>query len=236
MNTCVVIPSYNGAKSIGCLVRKLKLQNLDVVVIDDGSSDLTSKIAVEAGAITLRNNVNRGKGASLRKGFDYALRRGYDYIITMDGDGQHRPEDIPHFLKALRNNSPADMFIGNRMHQPLKMPWIRQITNKVMSCLISRICRQNIPDSQNGFRLIKSNTLKELELLCDRFEIETEMILKAARRGARIASIEITSIYENHSSLISPLADTLRFVRLILTDAVFLKCRVRNNDYEALPR
>lgn len=225
MKICVIIPSFNGAKSIGSLVKKLTRQNLEVIVIDDGSSDLTSKIASEAGAVVLRNTTNRGKGASLRRGFEYALTQGYSYIITMDGDGQHLPEDIPYFLKALENNPELDLAIGNRMHQPLNMPFIRQITNKGMSLLISRMCHQNIPDSQNGFRLIKSNTLKELELQCDRFEIETEMILRAAKKGARITSVEITSVYENHPSLISPLADTLRFIKFILPYCFLKGCK-----------
>ena len=223
MRSCVLIPSFNGAQSIGAIVKSVKEQGLDVIVVDDGSLDLTAQRASESGAVVLQNSRNRGKGASLRKGFDYALAKGYDAVITMDGDGQHLAEDLPLFLKAHKENPQAEMIIGNRMHQPLKMPLERQMTNRFMSRLISWICHQRIPDSQNGFRLITSNLLKRWVLKSDRFEIESEMILEAATHEARIVSTEITSVYENHPSFISPLLDTGRFIKFIVPYIHFFK-------------
>lgn len=213
---CVIIPSYNVGKTIGRIVQELKRQDLDVLVIDDGSTDSTSEAADKNGAIVLKNQVNLGKGASLRRGLQYAVDKGYDALITMDGDGQHSPNDVINFLKAQAMHPEADLIIGNRMQCPRGMPILRLLTNRLMSTFISWICRQHIPDSQNGFRLIKRQSLQGMKLKSSRFEIESEIILEAARIGAKIISIPISPIYKGHLSSISPLLDTLRFIRFSL--------------------
>lgn len=216
MRVCVVIPSYNVAKTIGNIVREIRQQDIDVIVIDDGSSDLTFDKAAQSAAIVLSNKTNLGKGASLKRGFAYALEKGYDALIAMDGDGQHLSSDVVNFLKAYEANPDADIIVGNRMNCPLGMPFARQLTNRVMSGLISFICKQDIPDSQNGFRLIKSALLKALDLKSDRFEVESEMIIKGAQKGAKIMSIPICSVYKNSGSQINPITDTVRFIKFIL--------------------
>lgn len=225
MKICVIIPSFNGAKTIGEIVKKVRAQNIEVIVVDDGSYDATSQRAAGAGAITLRNETNSGKGVSLRKGFAYALAQGYDTIIAMDGDGQHRPEDINNFLNAQQDNPGVAMIIGNRMRTPEGMPFLRRVTNSSMSFLISCLCWQWIPDSQNGFRLIKAGILKNITLKSSRFEIESEIILEAAKRGVKIMSIDTKTVYENHSSLIHPLKDTMRFIKFIFPYLKPLSCK-----------
>lgn len=214
--TCVIIPSYNVVKAIGRIVQELRKQDLDVLVVDDGSRDSTSEAADKSGAIVLKNQVNRGKGAALRRGLQYAADKGYDAVITMDGDGQHSPEDVINFLKAQAMHPEAEIIIGNRMQCPGGMPLPRLLTNRLMSTFISWLCRQHIPDSQNGFRLIKRQSLQAMKLKSSRFEIESEIILEAARIGAKIISIPICPIYEGHPSSISPLLDTVRFIRFSL--------------------
>ena len=213
---CVIIPSYNVAKTIGSIVYELRRKDLDVLVVDDGSTDSTSQAADKCGAIVLKNQVNRGKGAALRRGLQYAVDKGYDALITMDGDGQHSPEDVINFLKAQATYPEAEMIIGNRMQCPGGMPVSRLLTNRLMSTFISWLCRQHIPDSQNGFRLIKRQSLQAMKLKSSRFEIESEIILEASRIGAKIISIPISPIYKGHPSSISPLLDTLRFIRFSL--------------------
>lgn len=146
MKICVVIPTYNRTQAIGSLVKKIRQQELEVVVIDDGSQDDTSERAKENGAIVLRNLYNQGKGASLIRGFDYALSRDFDAVITMDGDGQHLPEEIPYFIR-LATHADSGIFIGNRMSKRTNMPYVRFLTNKFMSWLISFVAGQNIPDT-----------------------------------------------------------------------------------------
>jgi glycosyltransferase involved in cell wall biosynthesis len=217
MKTCVIIPTYNEAKTIGELVSQVRSQNMDVVVVDDGSQDNTFEIAQSRGATILRNEINQGKGASLIKGFRYALEKGFDAIVTMDGDGQHLSEEIPYFMR-LAKYSDSGIFVGNRMSRPKTMPWPRLLTNKFMSYLISKITKQKIPDTQCGFRLIKKAVLEKLDLKTCKYETESEILIKGARLGFKIESVPIKTIYEGEKSQINPFVDTLRFIRYILQE------------------
>ncbi len=217
MRTCVIIPTYNEAKGIGRLVKEIRLQNLDVLVVDDGSSDNTSQIAKDGGAIVLRNEKNQGKGASLIKGFNYALTNEYDAVITMDGDGQHLPEDIPYFMRLAKYSDSA-IFIGNRMQKIKNMPLVRLITNRFMSWFLSCLAKQRIPDTQCGFRLLKKEVLKRVNLVTSKYETESEILIKSSRLGFKIESVPIKSIYTHEISQINPFIDTLRFIRLIIKE------------------
>ena len=126
------------------------------------------------------------------------------------------PEDINKFIYHASVNPQIDIFIGNRMYNCENMPRLRRLTNTVMSSWVSNICRQHIPDSQGGFRLIKREALKALELKSSNYEIETEIIIDAARKGFKIKSIPIQTIYRQEVSQINPVVDTLRFVRYLL--------------------
>jgi len=215
MKTCVITPTYNEAKSIAELVRQICEQNLQPLVIDDGSDDNTAQIAKENGAIVLRSEQNQGKGASLIRGFHYALEQNFDAVITMDGDGQHLVSDIPYFMR-LAAYSDGDIFIGNRMNRPKSMPWLRLGTNKFMSWLISLIAKQKIPDTQCGFRLIKKDVLEKVNLKTSKYETESEILIQAARLGFKIESVPIKTVYGSEKSRINPIVDTARFIRFIL--------------------
>jgi len=215
MTTCVIIPTYNEAKTIRNLVESINKQNIETVVIDDGSSDRSASIAKEAGAVVLRNENNQGKGASLIRGFEYALKNDFDAVITMDGDGQHQTGDIPYFLR-LAEYSKSGLFIGNRMHKASNMPLTRLVTNKFMSLFISHIMQQEIPDTQCGFRLIKKELLEKLNLSTSKYETESEILIQASHLGFKIESVPIKSIYLQEKSHINPLLDTLRFLRFII--------------------
>jgi glycosyltransferase involved in cell wall biosynthesis len=214
MKACVVIPTYNEARTISVLVKQIRKQGLDALVIDDGSSDNSGQIARDNGALLLKNEQNLGKGASLIKGFDWALKNSYDAVITMDGDGQHLPEEIPDFIQAAQDRD-KDIIIGNRMSQRRNMPLVRVWTNKFMSWIISKVTKQKIPDSQCGFRLIKKEVLARLHLVTSKYEIESEILIKASRLGFKIASVPIKSVYVGERSHINPFIDTLRFIKFI---------------------
>jgi glycosyltransferase involved in cell wall biosynthesis len=217
MKTCVIIPAYNEAKAIGGLLNSIRRQNLEAVVIDDGSKDSTYKIASECGATVLRNEKNLGKGASLVKGFNYALDKNYDAVITMDGDGQHLAEEIPYFVR-LAQYSDSHIFIGNRMNKTQNMPRMRVLTNKFMSWFISSVAKQNIPDTQCGLRLLKKEALRNIDLETSKFEIESEMLIKGARLGYKIESVPIKTVYSDEKSRIHPVVDTLRFFRFMIRE------------------
>lgn len=219
MKTCVIIPTYNESKAIAGLVRQIHEQNLEVVVVDDGSQDNTSQIARDNGATVLRNETNQGKGAALIKGFNYVLNKDFDAIIAMDGDGQHLTTEIPFFIR-LAEFSDTAIVIGNRMQQRKNMPLVRVLTNKFMSWLISYVAGQKIPDTQCGFRLIKTEVLEKLKLSTSKYETESEIIIKASRLGFKIESVPIKTIYEGEKSQINPLVDTLRFFKYILREII----------------
>jgi len=217
MRTCVIIPTYNESKAIAGLVRQIHEQNLEVVVVDDGSQDNTSQIARDNGATVLRNEINQGKGASLIKGFNYALNKDFDAVIAMDGDGQHLATEIPFFIR-LAEFSDSGIVIGNRMQQRKNMPLVRVLTNEFMSGLISTVAGQKIPDTQCGFRLIKKEVLEKLKLSTSKYETESEIIIRASRLGFKIESVPIKTIYEGEKSQINPLIDTLRFFKYIVKE------------------
>lgn len=215
MKICVVIPAYNEAEKITSLITQIKARGLDVIIVDDGSADVTSEKARSAGACVLRHEQNRGKGAALVTGFQHALRQGYDAVITMDGDGQHLADDIPQFIESAVRQADAAVFVGNRMHNPRNMPWLRWGTNKFMSWLISALIRQRIADTQCGFRLLRRQALENLNLVTTNYEIESEMLIKAARLGYRISSVQVHSVYQGEKSSINPFFDTCRFFRYL---------------------
>ena len=218
MRTLVVIPCKNLENEVGGVVRGvLGLDmGLEVVVIDDGSTDATAAAAESAGAHVLVHEVNQGKGAALKTGFEYAVEQGYDAVITMDGDGQHDPSAIPRFIEAVEKSG-ADIIVGTRMHAVGEMPKLRIWTNRTTSRIVSLLARQRIPDSQSGYRLIRVRVLRDIvkSFVTTRYDTESELLIRASRRGYSTASVAIKSIYSGAVSHIHPVVDTLRFVRLV---------------------
>ena len=151
---CVIIPALNAGATIGALVRSIRLQGLSVVVVDDGSTDQTAAIASAEGALVISHLRNLGKGSALRTGFEYVLRSRFDGVVTMDSDGQHDPAEIPELIQAGECQH-AGMVLGNRMVNGVAMPAARRLTNQLMSLIVSGIARQQVPDSQCGFRFIR---------------------------------------------------------------------------------
>jgi len=214
-NFCVMIPAFNEARTIGRIVAELKARcRAPVYVIDDGSSDGTAAIAEGAGAIVLRHDANMGKGAAMRDGFMRILSERFDPVLVMDGDGQHETRNVPDFFKVM-NETGCDIVIGNRMQDTSSMPYTRKKTNIFMSYMISKVCGQRIPDTQCGFRLIKRKVLEDVKLESSNFEIESEMIIKACRKGFVISSVPIRTVYSGEKSRINPIVDTLRFMAFL---------------------
>ncbi len=218
-NICSLVPSYNEGKTIGHIVRKLKERNFTVYVVDDGSTDDTAFIAQSEGALVVKNCKNMGKGAALREGFKRVLGDGFEIVLIMDGDDQHDVTDIAHLIMKMRETD-AGMVIGNRMRDTRKMPRIRIITNWFMSYMLSLLSGQYVPDTQCGFRLVKREVLNKIKLESCKYEIESEMIIKAARAGFKIESVPIKTVYQDEISKINPFIDTLRFMRLLIKTAV----------------
>ena len=215
-NTVVVIPSYNEARTIGSVVRNVVQMGMSVLVVDDGSIDATERIALDNGAMVIRHKKNLGKGHSVRQGIRYVVEKtNFEWMVIMDGDGQHHTEDLPILMEATRAGD-ADLITGNRMHYTKTMPSLRYWTNRFTSFVISGMCRQSIPDTQCGYRLVSVNALKRMKLESDKYDIESEMLIQAARTGMKIKSVPVQTIYGDEKSAINPVLDTIRFFSLVL--------------------
>ena len=212
---CVVIPAFQAAGTIGALVRRVKQEGFDVMVVDDGSRDRTAFVASEHGAFVISHLRNQGKGCALRTGFEHALRAGFDGVVTIDSDGQHDPQEIARLVREAEFQH-AGLVLGNRMANGASMPSARRWTNTVMSAVLSALVRQEIPDSQCGFRVIRREILEAVPLRARRFDIESELLLGAAALRWKIISVPVRTIYQQHPSHIRPLRDGLRFVSLLL--------------------
>ncbi|MDD5174105.1 MAG: glycosyltransferase family 2 protein [Candidatus Omnitrophica bacterium] len=215
MKNCILIPSYNEARTIGAITKELKGRGLTVFVVDDGSTDGTAGIAQGQGAVVIAHEKNKGKGASLIEGFGRILKENFDAVLIMDGDGQHAVGDADGFFKKMAETG-ADIVIGNRMLDTASMPWARKITNRIMSRVISKMCGQVIPDTQCGFKLVKRDVLEKIKLEFSNFEIESEILLKAAKEGFKIESIPIKTVYRDETSKIKPILDAIRFCTFLI--------------------
>jgi glycosyltransferase involved in cell wall biosynthesis len=183
--------------------------------VDDGSSDETTNEAREAGAIVVPHERNMGKGVALQTGFRHVMESGYSCVVTMDGDGQHAPEDLPGFLDVY-HESGARVVVGNRMSDPRTMPWVRRLTNRFMSWLLSRRMGQRVPDTQNGYRLYGRDVLPILlATVSGGFAAESEVLLDLAEAGERIASAPTRIIYRDERSKIRPVQDTIKFFSML---------------------
>ena len=212
----VVIPCLNEAAAIETLVRQVREQLPTVIVVDDGSTDATGEQAARAGAEVLRHDQPQGKGAALQDGLKRARERGFAWAMTLDGDGQHSPEDIPAFLQSATNTGAA-LVIGNRMADARRMPWLRRQVNRWMSRRLSRLAGQALPDTQCGFRLFKLDAWSQLPIATRHFEIESEMLLAFIGAGHVVEFIPIQVIYKTEQSKIHPWRDTVRWFRWLRT-------------------
>jgi len=210
-----VIPAYHEQKHIGEVVRRTCGQLDRVLVVDDGSNDQTATRAREAGAEVIVHPQNRGKGETIKTGLRYWLDRQFDFVIILDADGQHRPEEIDRFTAVAVSAAEPKLVLGNRMNDITRMPLVRRIVNRYMSKKISRVCGQEIPDTQCGFRMLHRQLIPEVLGGAARFDYETEMLIIASRKGYRIDSVPISTVYSDEVSSIHPIRDTIRFFKLM---------------------
>ncbi|MDP2920778.1 MAG: glycosyltransferase family 2 protein [Candidatus Omnitrophota bacterium] len=216
-NIYIIIPTYNEARTIGAIVSQLDQRGFRVVVVDDGSGDRTVIDANRSGAELIIHSKNSGKGRCIREGMDHALKNGCEAVITMDGDGQHSLADIDKFIAEYKRSG-ADVIVGNRLHNPRKMPLIRRCTNRLMSFMISFLIAERVDDSQCGYRLISRKAMEAMALRTTKYEIESEILMEAKRRGLKISSVKIDSIYDGEISQINPFLDTVRFVKFVINE------------------
>jgi len=215
-NTAAIVPAYNAAHLISGVLADLR-QVIPVhrtIVIDDGSTDETFRVASGSGVHVVQHPMNRGKGAALTTGFKKAVGMGLGYVITLDADGQHNPAEIPKFARCVAETG-ADIVVGNRFGALGEMPWLRRTTNWITSKVVSLLARTSIPDSQNGYRMISARVIEAVPVEATRYEAESEILIKAGKRRFTIRSVPVETIYGDEVSAIHPVMDTVRFFRLV---------------------
>jgi glycosyltransferase involved in cell wall biosynthesis len=214
---CILIPVYNAQETLGSVLKKIEPLKMDTIVVNDGSSDETKRVASENGAQLLEHPLNLGKGAALRTGFQYILQKGYQVVITLDADGQHDPSEIPSLLKIFQSVNP-DILIASRATEFGKMTFLRRFWNRLGVKAVARLCHSDITDSQSGFRLIRTEVLKTVDLSTSRFETELELLIKACKKGFGVLSVPIKTqkVDGTGSSHFRPVIDTWLVCKIFL--------------------
>ncbi|MCK5554082.1 MAG: glycosyltransferase family 2 protein [Deltaproteobacteria bacterium] len=214
---CVLIPSYNAEGTLKGVLEGVKRSHLDIIVVDDGSTDSTARIAWETGVTLIRHSENRGKGRALRTGFTYVMEHGYEAVITLDADGQHDAAEIPQFVELYRKEN-ADIIIGSRAAQFNEMDWPRRFWNRLGARAVSRLTGTLVSDSQSGYRLIRTEVLRDVELITATYETEMELLIRACKKGYRVVNMSIIghAISDTTTSHFRPVVDTFKICMLYL--------------------
>ena len=213
---CVLICAHNEASRIVEVVRAVLEQAPgQVVVVDDGSTDATADLAEQAGAYVLRNSENLGKGASLKRGFEWVRKHHFNAVIIVDGDGQHDPREIPLFLDAYARTK-IPILVGNRMADTRGMPFIRKWTNRFMCWVLNRLVKIYIADPPCGYRFYRTDVLPFIMSNQAGFSFEFDVLIHAALRHIRIDSVRISTIYNRkRRSNIAPFRDAWLLFRTV---------------------
>jgi len=204
-----LIPAHDEGPRIGAVVAAA-VAHLRVLVVDDGSADDTAAIAEAAGATVISQHPNQGKGAALRAGFVRALAHGFDAVVTLDGDGQHDPAELPRFVDAAASGG-AELIIGRRDFA--RMPLVRRLANGLGTLLLSAAVGRWIPDNQSGYRLVGRPLMSAmLDSREDGFAFEVEMIAVCLREDWPIRWVPVSTIYGHERSHIRPLHHLREFI------------------------
>jgi len=200
------IPAYNEEKNIASIITKLKNITDSIIVCDDGSSDMTSEISKNLGAIVISHKKNMGYGAAIRTIFQKSVELDSDILVTFDADGQHRIDDVNKILQPLENNE-ADIVIGSRfLDNESKVPNYRKIGIKVITQVTNASLKKKLTDSQSGFRAYNKQALTQISPSEMGMGISTEILIKASSKGLRIAEIPITILYHDDASTHNPVS------------------------------
>ena len=206
MKITIGIPAYNEEKNIASIITKLKNITDSIIVCDDGSSDMTSEISKNLGAIVISHKKNMGYGAAIRTIFQKSVELDSDILVTFDADGQHRIDDVNKILQPLKNNE-ADIVIGSRfLDNESKVPNYRKIGIKVITQVTNASLKKKLTDSQSGFRAYNKQALTQISPSEMGMGISTEILIKASNKGLRIAEIPITILYHDDASTHNPVS------------------------------
>ena len=208
-----LIPALDAEETLGDVVQGLRraMPGAPIIVVDDGSRDGTGRLAERLADRAISFRSNRGKGAALRAGFAEVVRLGFSAVLTIDADGQHDPAAAPELVARLAD---ADVVIGSRAWRRASMPLRRRMSNAISSAAISRCAGCRLPDTQSGYRAIRAVVLATVSPAGDRYEFETDFLIRAARAGYRISCVPVPTIYGAPSHF-REIRDAARVIRTI---------------------
>ena len=200
------IPAYNEEKNIASIIIKLKKITDSIIVCDDGSSDMTSDISKNLGAIVITHKKNMGYGVAINSIFQKAKELNIDLLVTFDADGQHRVEDIEKVVEPIKNNT-ADLVIGSRfLDKKSNVPNYRKIGIKVITKITNASIKKKLTDSQSGFRAYNKQVLSQISPSDIGMGISTEILIKASSKGLRIMEVPVTILYSGDTSTHNPVS------------------------------
>ena len=206
MKPTIGIPAFNEEKNIAKIITNLKKVTDSIIVCDDGSSDMTSEIAKELGAIVIKHEKNKGYGAAINSIFKKCNEDNVDVLVTFDADGQHRVEDLEPLLKPIIDNQ-SDIVIGSRfLDEKSDIPNYRKVGIKIITQVTNVSIKQKLTDSQSGLRAYNKKVLQSINPSDIGMGISTEILIKASNKGFKITEVPIKILYEGDTSTHNPVS------------------------------
>lgn len=200
----IVIPAWNESTQLGKVIDQLRklnisgIKKIDILVVNDGSTDKTVEVATKRGVLVISHRINRGLGVALGTGFSYAKLNRYDFLVTFDADGQHNPRDISKLLEPLVHRI-ADVSIGSRLLVSQGMPFIRKAVNTLSNLTTYMLFGIWTTDSQSGLRCFNRHSIESINIKSQRMEVSSEIFKEIARLKLRITEIPIKPVYTKYS-------------------------------------
>ncbi|OLD13783.1 MAG: hypothetical protein AUI50_05550 [Crenarchaeota archaeon 13_1_40CM_2_52_14] len=210
-NVVICIPAFNEEGTIGRIVSRSKEFCSHVVVCDDGSIDKTSLEATKSGAIVASHIRNRGKGAALKTLLQEASEFDPDVIVTLDGDGQHDPSDVPLLVAPVMEGT-ADVVIGCRFNGRNRIPFYREIGNSLLSLMTNWSAGTRVRDTQSGFRAYSSKVIPSISIIENGMGVDSEILINLARQGFRIKERNVAVTYGGDTSTLNPASHIMRVI------------------------
>ncbi len=203
MKLLIILPAYNEEEKIGEVLKNLPrringISEIEKIVVDDGSTDKTSEIALKSKATVLKHVINRGLGGAIGTGFEYARNKNADIVVTFDSDGQHRSQDIEPLIKPILDKK-ADVVIGSRFLKLKEMPPDRILINILSNIATYILFGIYTSDSQSGLRAFNKISLNKIEIKTQKMEVSSEIFKEIKRNNLKFTEIPIVAVYTEYS-------------------------------------